>query len=42
MSLRDEKRHTVVLDGLIVDGLVFDGLNTDWDLADIRSSRDAT
>ena len=45
MFARDKKRHTVVLDGLIVDGLIFNGLifdrlNGNWDLADIRSSRD--
>jgi len=37
----DEKRRTIVFDGLIVDGLIFDRLNTNWDLADIRSSWDA-
>ena len=51
MSVRDEKRQTIVfdglivgwliVDGLIVDGLTFDRLDTNWDLADIRSSRDA-
>jgi len=40
-SVMDEKRRTIVFDGLIVDGLIFDGLNTNWDLADIRSSWDA-
>jgi hypothetical protein len=41
ISEMDEKRHTIVLDGLIVDGLIFNGLNSNWDLADIRGSRDA-
>jgi len=41
-SLRDDKRHTVIFDGLIFDGLIFDGLGANWDLADIRSSRDTT
>jgi len=36
-SLRDDKRHTVIFDGLI-----FDGLGANWDLADIWSSRDTT
>jgi len=40
-SIRDEKRHTIVFNRLVVDGLIFDGLNTNRDLADIRSSRDA-
>ena len=38
--------HTIIVDrlifdGLICSGLIFDGLNANWDLADIRSSRDA-
>ena len=39
--VRDQKRHTIGFDGLVVDGLVVDRLSANWDLADIRSSRDA-
>ena len=50
-SVRDKKIHTIIFDGLIFDGLifnglvfnglVFNGLNTNWDLANIGSSRNA-
>jgi hypothetical protein len=40
-SVRGKEKRTIVFDGLVVDGLVFDRLSTNWDLADIRSSRDA-